>query len=263
MASTSVRSLIPIGLSAAFIPIRTAQSAIGVLIVGFHSPHEFLEDQKHLLGTIAEIAGNAIHRTQLHEQTKRQLQRLSALHQIDLAITGIPDLTNTLQILLDQVITQLGVDAARVLIVNSNQQTLEFAASRGFMTDALHNTRLHFAEGYVDQIALDQGIIYIPNLKTIGSDYLHSPFLKAEDFVSYLAVPLVSKNQVQGVLEIFHRSPLQQDSEWIDFLETLASQAAIVIGYAELLNNLQRSNIELNLAYELDPRGLVTGSRSA
>ena len=250
LTTSSVRSQIPKGLSCAFIPIRTAQSVIGVLIAGFHSPHEFLEDQKHVLSTIAEIAGNAIHRMKLHDQTRSQLQQLSALHQIDLAITGSPDVGNMLQILLEQVVTQLRVDAACVLVVDPNQQTLEFAASHGFRTDALHNTRLRFGEGYVDQIALDQGTIYIPDLKALHTDYLHSPFLNTEGFVSYLAIPLVAKSQVQGVLEIFHRSLLQQDPEWFDFLEALASQAAIMIGYANLLDDLQRSNIELNLAYD-------------
>jgi putative nucleotidyltransferase with HDIG domain len=36
----------------------------------------------------------------------------------------------------------------------------------------------------------------------------------------------------------------------LDFLEALASQAAIMIGYAKLLEDLQRSNTELNLAYD-------------
>jgi putative nucleotidyltransferase with HDIG domain len=220
------------------------------LIVGFHSPHEFPEDQKHLLTTIAEIAGNAIHRMKLYDQTRRQLQQLSALHQIDLAITGSPDIDNMLQILLNQVITQLRVDAACVLIVDRNQPTLESVASRGFATDALRNTRLRFGEGYAGRAALDQRTIYIPDLKTRLTDYPPSPFFEEEGFVSYLAVPLVAKNEVKGVLEIFHRSPLQQDPEWLDFLEALTSQAAIVIGYAKLLDDLQRSNIELNLAYD-------------
>jgi len=248
--ASSVRSQIPKGMSCAFIPIRTAQSVIGVLMVGFHSPHEFPEDQKHVLSTITEIAGNAIHRMKLHDQTMRQLQQLSALHQIDLAITGSPDVHNMLQILLEQVITQLWVDAACVLVVDPKQQTLEFAASRGFRTEALHNTRLRFGEGYVDQIALDQGTIYIPDLKALPTDYLHSPYLNAEGFVSYLAVPLVTENEVKGVLEIFHRSLLKPDQEWFDFLEALASQAAIMVGYATLLDDLQGAIIELNLAYD-------------
>jgi putative nucleotidyltransferase with HDIG domain len=250
LTSISVRSQIPKGLSCAFIPIRTAQSVIGVLIIGFHSPHEFLEDQKHLLSTIAEIAGSAIHRMQLHDQTKMQLQQLSALHQIDLAITDSPEIGNMLQILLEQVITQLRVDAACVLVVDPNQQTLEFAASRGFKDDALLNTHLRFGEGYAGRAASDGQIIFIPDLKARHTNYLRSPSFDAESFVSYLAVPLMAKGEVKGVLEIFHRLLLQQDPEWFDFLETLASQAAIMIGYATLLDDLQRSNIELNLAYD-------------
>jgi GAF domain-containing protein len=40
------------------------------------------------------------------------------------------------------------------------------------------------------------------------------------------------------------------DREWIDFLETLAGQAAIAIDNAELYNDSQRSNTELFLAYD-------------
>ncbi len=250
LTTISVRSQIPKGLSCAFIPIRTAQSTIGVLVVGFHSPHEFLEDQKHLLNTIAEIAGNAIHRMQLHEQTRSQLQRLSTLHQIDLAITSSLEMDNVLQILLDEVITELRVDAACILVVDPEQQTLEFAASRGFTTDALSNTYLRFGEGYAGLAVLDQRTIYIPDLKARHIDYPRSESFDGEGFVTYFAVPLVAKSQVKGVLEVFHRSPLDRDSEWLDFLEALASQAAIVIENATLFNDLQRSNIDLNLAYD-------------
>lgn len=255
LTSTSVRPQIPIGLSAAFIPIRTAQSVIGVLIVGFHSPHEFLEDQKHLFSTIAEIAGNAIHRMKLYDQTGRQLQQLIALHQIDLAITGSPDIDNMLQILLEQVVSQLRVDAACVWVVNPNQQTLEFAASRGFTTNALGNTHLRLGEGYAGRVALDQRTIHITDLKTHHTTQLRSPTFDAEGFVSYLAIPLVAKNEVKGVLEIFHRSLFKSDPEWLDFMEALASQAAIMIGYATLLDDLQRANIELNQAYDATLEG--------
>ena len=246
----SARSQIPGGLSGAFLPISTAQSTIGVLIIGFHSPHEFPEDQKHMLTAIAEIAGNAIHRIRLQEQTQTQLQRLNALRQIDLAITNSLDIDNIFQILLDQVIARLGGDAASVLVANPYQQTLEFAANRGFKTDALRNTHLRVGEGYAGRAALDQRTIYIPDLKTRRTDYLRSPFFNAEGFVSYFAIPLAAKGQVLGVLEVFHRSLFKPEPEWLDFLEALAGQAAIVIGYAKLLDDLQRSNIELNLAYD-------------
>jgi PAS domain S-box-containing protein len=56
-------------------------------------------------------------------------------------------------------------------------------------------------------------------------------------------------------LEIFHRLPLHPNQDWLNFLETLAGQAAIAIDNAELFANLQRSNAELGMAYEATIEG--------
>lgn len=55
-------------------------------------------------------------------------------------------------------------------------------------------------------------------------------------------MPLIAKGQVTGVLAIFHRKPLNPDPEWLDFLRTLAGQAAIAVHETTLFNDLQRSN---------------------
>ena len=241
--------------SVALIPIRTTHSVVGVLVLGFQSPFMLTEDQKQMMTTIAEMAGNAIHRMHLHEQIIGQLKRLNALHQIDLAITSSLDLRYTLQILLDQLISQLGVDAACALTYNAHEHTLEYAASRGFTTNALHNTHLPIGQGYAGLAAKEQRTIYIVDLNNHTTDYLRSPSFSAEGFVTYYAVPLVVRSQIKGVLEVFHRSRLEKDSEWLDFMEALASQAAIAIENASLYNDLQKSNVELNLAYNATLEG--------
>jgi HD-GYP domain-containing protein (c-di-GMP phosphodiesterase class II) len=77
----------------------------------------------------------------------------------------------------------------------------------------------------------------------------------AEGFVSLYDVPLVAKGRVVGVLEIFQRKPLAPDPEWQEFLETLAQQAALAIDDAELFASLQRTNMELTLAYDTTLEG--------
>jgi len=57
------------------------------------------------------------------------------------------------------------------------------------------------------------------------------------------------------VLEVFHRSPLHPDDEWINFFEMLARQAAIAIDNASLFAELQRSNTDLILAYDATIEG--------
>jgi HD-GYP domain-containing protein (c-di-GMP phosphodiesterase class II) len=71
-----------------------------------------------------------------------------------------------------------------------------------------------------------------------------------ELFVAHYAVPLIAKGQVKGVLEIWHRSSFTPDQEWLSFMESLSAQAAIALDNAELFNNLQRSNVELTMAYD-------------
>ncbi|MBC7093432.1 MEDS domain-containing protein, partial [Candidatus Bipolaricaulota bacterium] len=73
----------------------------------------------------------------LRQQLQRQVQQLEALRQLDLTITGILDLRMTLDVLLDQVVRGLGADAADVLLVNPQHQTLEFAAAHGLRSGAL------------------------------------------------------------------------------------------------------------------------------
>jgi HD-GYP domain-containing protein (c-di-GMP phosphodiesterase class II) len=52
------------------------------------------------------------------------------------------------------------------------------------------------------------------------------------------------------VLELFQRTPLDADQDWLNFMETLGGQAAIAIDNAMLFKNLQLSNRELTLAYD-------------
>jgi len=185
----------------------------------------------------------------------RQFARLAALRAIDMAITASLDLRVTLSVFLDQVTSQLQVDAADVLLLNGYTQTLEYAAGRGFRTTALQRTRLRLGEGHAGRAARERRIVSIPNMAEAMGEFVHAPLLAGEAFVAYYGVPLIAKGQPKGVLEVFHRAPLDADHEWLDFLEALAGQAAIAIDNAALFDDLQRSNVELALAYDTTLEG--------
>ncbi len=82
-------------------------------------------------------------RKQAEEQVQRQLKHLNALRMIDIAISSSFDLNVILEVVLQQVLAQLGVDASAILLFNPQMQTIEYAASRGFRSEAL---RIHQAE---------------------------------------------------------------------------------------------------------------------
>jgi len=254
-AHATTRAQIPAGWGGACVPIRSGAITVGVLFVSVPLPRQISPEQVKLLESLAEMAGASLHRMSLYEATVRQLDQLQSLHDIDLAITASMELRMTLNVMLSHVLTQLKVDAANVLLLNPHLQTLEYAAGRGFRTDALKNTRLRLGEGYAGRAALERKLVHIPDLRGRKTDFLRSPFFSTEGFVAYYGMPLIAKGQVKGVLEIFHRAPLAAGQDWVNLIETLTGQVAFANDYAQLFDNLQRSNMDLVLAYDATIKG--------
>jgi PAS domain S-box-containing protein len=189
------------------------------------------------------------------DRIRRNLEHLTALVEIDRAINFSFDLNLSLTTLLTHVIVQLGVDAADVLLFNPSSRTLEYVAGRGFHTKAIKQARQPMGEGYAGRAAQERSIVHIPDLAKEQDNFLRGMLLAGEDFVSYYGVPLIAKGQVMGVLEVFQRTGLAHDGEWLDFLKALAAQAAIAIDNVTLFDNLQRSNTELFQAYDATIEG--------
>jgi putative nucleotidyltransferase with HDIG domain len=201
------------------------------------------------------MAANALHRAALHEQTERRLQHIQALHTIDQAITTSLNLRVTLNVLIFQVTMQLEVDAAAVLLFNTNTQTLDYSAGRGFRSSAIQQTSLRLGEGLAGQVAMEQGFLHIPDIRQADEESVRGSLLEQEGFATYYGVPLIARGRVKGVLELFHRSMLLPDQEWLEFLGTLAGQASIAIDNADMFTQLQRSNMELSRAYDATIEG--------
>ena len=194
-------------------------------------------------------------RKRADERIQRQIERLNALRMIDLAITGSTDLNVTLDVVLQQVTSQLRVDATAVLLLNPHTQTLQYAAGRGFRTRGVERTRLGLGDRFAGKATLERTLISVPDLSAVPPPPALAKFMKTERFVSYIAMPLIAKGETKGMLEVFHRSPLDPDQEWLSFLEALARQSAIAIDNATLFDDLQRSNIDLMVAYDATIEG--------
>lgn len=234
--------------SIAYFPLRVQEQRLGLLCIGRNE--RLSASDLRTLNAISDIAATAIHRTTLRQKTEQQLQRLLALRNIDSAITSSLDLHRTLNILLEQILSQLHIDAAAVLLYKPNLRQLEYAAGRGFQTAHITQSKLKRGEGSAGKVASDRKMMTIENLSAPGIALKRLELVRDEGFISYYGVPLIAQGEVRGVLELFHRSPLKPDPDWLEFLESLGLQATVALENAFLFEALQRSNNELAQAYE-------------
>lgn len=187
---------------------------------------------------------------QSEQRARQRLEQLQALRTIDVAITSSRDLPKTLDIILEELIACVNMDVAVILLLNKTNQVLEYAAARGLRTQALRYTKLRVGQGIAGVAAQERTIVHVADLRKSHFLFSQAPLLKDEGVISYLAVPLISDDQVKGVLEIFYRTPFEPDDEWKTFLESLARQTAIAIDHATLFSNLQQTNTDLLKAYD-------------
>ena len=241
------------GLSALCIPIQSTGGPVGVLAVVAETGQQITEDV-NLLTILSEITGNAIHRAQLYEQSQRQVRRLTSLRDIDAAIASSFDLRLTLNILMDQTVNHLNVDAVNIGLYHPDLQSLTYLNGVGFTVPSPTRPRVRMGEGLAGQVLVRQKVCHITNLQS-APEAVNELLIKREGFVTYIGIPLIVKGQIKGVFEVFHRSPLSPTPDWMEFLHTLAGQAAIAIDSSQLFENLQRSNQELIQAYDTTLEG--------
>jgi len=189
-------------------------------------------------------------RKQAEEQIRRQVERLTALREIDQAIVSSFDLETNLDTILLKTVQLLEMDAATVLLLNPATERLEFASGLGFRSTVPENASISLDQSYAGACVQTRKGIHLPELSQQPDNKFLVGFLKDEDFVSYDCMPLIVKEQVVGVLEVFNRSRLERDEEWFDFLSTLAGQTAIAMENSQLFKMSQRELAERRQAEE-------------
>jgi PAS domain S-box-containing protein len=187
------------------------------------------------------------------EQSDQQIKRLNTLRQIDLAITSGVDLSVVANAVLGHAIRGLGVDAGTILLRQEDSLKMSVAAFHGF--NGNHPSEpIKIGDGLAGQAVRQQNIIIAENLDE-EPRFLRKDMVTREGFVCYFGAPLISQGKVLGVLEVFHRSPKQNDSAWLEFFEIVAGQVAIAISHMQTFGGLQRAHLELILAYDRTIQG--------
>jgi putative nucleotidyltransferase with HDIG domain len=240
------------------VPLKTETETIGVLEVSRrleNADRPFTKEKVDLLSAIGEIAGNALRRQSLFESAQTRLKQLQGLRNIDLAIAGSLDLNLTFNVILNEVITLLKLDAAAILLLEKNTATLRYEAGRGFYGEKFPSIVFQPGEGFAGKVVKERKALHINDLGKADSDPVQGPLLEREHFATYYAVPLVAKGRIQGVMEVYHRNVQELDEEWFEFLQALAGQTAIAIDNAELFQNMENANLDLLQAYDATIEG--------
>jgi GAF domain-containing protein len=223
------------------VPMHSREATIGTLgVIDWNATQQLDEVDVRWIQLLADRAGVVLDHALQHWAAVDRLERLAALRNIALAITSSGDLRLTLSVMLEQLTAKLRVDAAGFLLPDEGSQQLVMAAHAGFHSASIPAYRFP-VDAELRDPSLLRRVDLIHDVDRIDHGQRRSLFAR-EGFQFYIAMPLVSGNKHLGALEVFHRSPLQPDQEWLGFLEAIGSNAAIAIEHASMREALGRTD---------------------
>jgi PAS domain S-box-containing protein len=209
-----------------------------------------LGDKQYVLSFVRDIS----ERYRAEERIQQQLHRISVLRKIDTIIASSLNLHMSLGVLLEYALSELEVDAADILVYDPTIMMLDVIARRGFRSKVLSFLKRSLSSSFAGEVAMEGKRIFISSIDDADRKRLLSSS-EGEDFCSYMALPLIARGETKGVLELFHRSPISRNEEWMEFAEALAGQAAIAIENITLFQDLKKANIDLSIAYDTTLEG--------
>ena len=189
-------------------------------------------------------------RRRAEEEVKRNLERIKILHEIDLAIISTLDLQTLLNLLLEKIDPALPYLATTIRLFNQETGELDPAACRNVNETEWKGLKRSGLQG-LTKIALEKRIsITVANLQTDPRSTA-SDFARKEGFVSYVGIPLIAKDEVLGLIAFYTKETRSFADDEIDFLTTIAGQAALGIYHSKLYEKVRQKSNELFALYSI------------
>ena len=201
-------------------------------------------------GRILMIVKDGERSRQAEDRLEEESRKLAVLQSINLALNASLDPQTTIKALVNLLRSHADVDAVAVFLFDEGAMKLRFAEGEGFFGQTIRSLSLASGQGLAGYAALRRETVFLADLDAPG-DLSPDPFLLSEErFRSACAVPLVAMNRVLGVVEIFRRQKPENPEKWKEMIASVARQASVTLHRALLVEELERANLELNLAYD-------------
>ena len=231
-------------VSSLLIPIQSGDQRVGVLVLdNFNTPAAFQEEDETLLLSLAQQVGLSLQNVHLVRTTQERAEQLEALTAAATNLTSSLKSTELLESLLDQLGPVVPYDTATLWMREKDRLTV--AAARGF-PDTEQRLGLTIAE---EDSALFKEMIRTGRGLSVGDVRQDARFPTLEaPRLSWLGLPLVSKNEVIGVLALEKWQAYFFTYDHVQVGTTFASQAAVAVENAKLFED------SIGRATELDER---------
>jgi sigma-B regulation protein RsbU (phosphoserine phosphatase) len=238
-------SAVPNVRSELAVPLIIKNRLIGVIDIESPQPNHFTEEHKRLLTLIASRMAVGIENARLYTRTTRQARTLVLLNEIARELTSILNVDELLKRIAELLRRLIDYQMFSILLLDEAGEKLQHRFSQRFQENIQLKHEIPLGRGVVGYAAQHKEAVLVPDVNKDPRYVKANPETRSE-----LAVPLVYKDKVIGVLDLEHTRRGFFTDDHRRTVTTLAAQVAIAIENAQLYEQIarQEKRLERDLA---------------
>ncbi|TLY32850.1 MAG: PAS domain S-box protein [Ignavibacteria bacterium] len=236
------------------LPITLKGKIVGTLTIGSREPYTFTEEHAAILQPLAQELGSIIDRVNLFEQLRTNNQQLLGLNELSTLTTTTLKLGEILHAAVPLLKRIMASDRVIVYLREPEETDLVLVKQVGFPDSMIPQiTRLNPSNSITGEVVGSAKPVYITRDAFLDEriSAANRESLRAEQLVAMAVIPLVSKDEALGALDLFYSGPHEFSDQEKRLLTLVGNQLGAAIENARLYGELRSQIDRLSVLYEL------------
>jgi len=219
------------------VPLIHMGEVIGVINMEAHRPHAFTNEHVTIMSALCGPIAVAIVNAELFAQHRQHSAAMEMLHEIGTEIVSILDLDSLLDRIGELTRKVIDYDLFTVFLLDAERERFSWKTAIGYDPEFIRGFEIKMGEGIISRAAKLRQAVIIADVST-DKDYVPARTLDGRQPRSEIAVPLIGKDRVLGVLTLESVEVGKFCPDDAKLMTVLASQVAVAIENARLYQEI-------------------------
>ena len=241
------------------VPLQIGGRTIGCLLVFSKNRRRFSPEDVALLTAIGDHASVAIHKNRLYAESQAREREATKLYQVTSHLAATLDVDSVLDQIVEKTVSLLGCDASGVYVLDEARGGLGFRRGLHLDPTLTRNLILQPGEGVVGRTFQERRPVSTAD-RLADATLHYTPAAAALIEAApraILAVPIVVRDDVLGVLVGYYYAPHEFSEKEVQLLSSLAAHAAIAMDNARHYQEVRLQQTRLAQIFDSTSDGMV------
>ncbi|MBF0122720.1 MAG: GAF domain-containing protein [Candidatus Omnitrophica bacterium] len=210
------------------VPIIFKGKAIGVINLQYRKPHEHVAAMVDFLSMVARQVGGVIDHARLFTATREKALQFDTLVKVSHSITSEKYLDEILSLIVVVTAEMLNSKICSIMLLDSKGAELSIKATQSLSEEYKRKPNLKVESSLMGEVVKTRKPLVVDNVQK-EKRYFYRELAAKEGLTSMLAVPMIVKDKVVGVINVYTKQPHEFVTDEIGALQMVANQAAVAV----------------------------------